>query len=171
MANMYPKNISEYLQPQYNLLACLRKGIIYHHGRVPDAIRIYIEDLYRNEPAIKYVITSSTLLSGVNLPAERMFILDNKRGRSNLSHDSFKNLVGRIGRSSEIFNRKFTLYLASILQIEQIAKVFCVKLPKQNSRLKMMLRMFCLATHPLILIMPTICARHLSLLKIMRTEQ
>lgn len=98
------ENIAEYLQPQYNLLACLRKGIIYHHGSVPDAIRIYIEDLYRNEPAIKYVITSSTLLSGVNLPAERMFILDNKRGRSNLSHDSFKNLVGRICRFSEIFN-------------------------------------------------------------------
>lgn len=98
------ENIAEYLQPQYNLLACLRKGIIYHHGSVPDAIRIYVEDLYRNEPAIKYVITSSTLLSGVNLPAERMFILDNKRGRSNLSHDSFKNLVGRVCRFSEIFN-------------------------------------------------------------------
>lgn len=97
-------NISEYLQPQYNLLTCLRKGIIYHHGSVPDAIRIYIEDLYKKDDAVKYVITSSTLLSGVNLPAERMFILDNKRGRSNLSHDSFKNLVGRACRFSEIFN-------------------------------------------------------------------
>lgn len=97
-------NISEYLQPQYNLLTCLRKGIIYHHGSVPDAIRIYIEDLYKKDDTVKYVITSSTLLSGVNLPAERMFILDNKRGRSNLSHDSFKNLVGRVCRFSEIFN-------------------------------------------------------------------
>ena len=97
-------NISEYLQPQYNLLTCLRKGIIYHHGSVPDAIRIYIEDLYKKDDAVKYVITSSTLLSGVNLPAERMFILDNKRGRSNLSHDSFKNLVGRVCRFSEIFD-------------------------------------------------------------------
>lgn len=97
-------NISEYLQPQYNLLTCLRKGIIYHHGSVPDAIRIYIEDLYKKDDAVRYVITSSTLLSGVNLPAERMFILDNKRGRSNLSHDSFKNLVGRVCRFSEIFN-------------------------------------------------------------------
>ena len=97
-------NISEYLQPQYNLLTCLRKGIIYHHGSVPDAIRIYIEDLYKKDDAVRYVITSSTLLSCVNLPAERMFILDNKRGRSNLSHDSFKNLVGRVCRFSEIFN-------------------------------------------------------------------
>lgn len=99
-------NISEYLQPQYNLLTCLRKGIIYHHGSVPDAIRIYIEDLYKKDDAVRYVITSSTLLSGVNLPAERMFILDNKRGRSNLSHDSFKNLVGRVCRFSEIFSHE-----------------------------------------------------------------
>ena len=99
------KNIADYLQPQYHLLSCLQKGIIYHHGSVPDAIRIYIEDLYKKDPTIKYVITSSTLLSGVNLPAERMFILDNRRGRSNLSHDAFKNLVGRICRFSEIFNR------------------------------------------------------------------
>ena len=99
-------NISEYLQPQYNLLACLRKGIIYHHGSVPDAIRIYIEDLYKKDDAVRYVITSSTLLSGVNLPTERMFVLDNKRGRSNLSHDSFKNLVGRVCRFSEIFSHE-----------------------------------------------------------------
>lgn len=99
-------NISEYLQPQYNLLACLCKGIIYHHGSVPDAIRIYIEDLYKKDDAVRYVITSSTLLSGVNLPTERMFVLDNKRGRSNLSHDSFKNLVGRVCRFGEIFSHE-----------------------------------------------------------------
>lgn len=98
------KNISEYLMPQYNLLTCLRKGIIYHHGSVPDSIRIYIEDLYRNDPNVKYVITSSTLLSGVNLPAERMFILSNKRGAANLQPDAFRNLIGRVCRFSDIFD-------------------------------------------------------------------
>lgn len=46
-------NIAEYLQPQYNLITCLRKGIIYHHGSVPDAIRIYIEDLYKETDGFK----------------------------------------------------------------------------------------------------------------------
>lgn len=71
---------------------------------MPDAIRIYVEELYRSESEIKFIVTSSTLLSGVNLPAERMFILDNRRGRGNLRTDSFKNLVGRVCRFSEIFN-------------------------------------------------------------------
>ncbi len=98
------KNISEYLQPQYNLITCLRKGVIYHHGSVPDAIRIYIEDLYKRVPEIRFVVTTSTLLSGVNLPAERMFILDNKKGKGKLRPESFKNLIGRVCRFSELFN-------------------------------------------------------------------
>ena len=95
--------IAEYLMPQYNLITCLKKGIIYHHGSVPDSVRLYIEDLYKKEPSIKFVVTNSTLLSGVNLPAERMFILDNKKGRSNLRPEAFKNLVGRVCRFSDIF--------------------------------------------------------------------
>ncbi|WP_407385700.1 DEAD/DEAH box helicase [Holdemanella porci] len=97
-------NISRYLQPQYNMLKCLRKGIIYHHGSVPDVIRIYVEDLYKKEQKIKFIITSSTLLSGVNIPADKMFILDNRKGASNLTHDSFRNLIGRVCRFSEIFS-------------------------------------------------------------------
>lgn len=100
-------DISSFLQPQYNLLTCLKKGVIYHHGSVPDAIRIYIEELYKKESSIKYIVSNSTLLSGVNLPAERMFILDNRRGRTYLKADSFKNLVGRICRFSEVFNNDF----------------------------------------------------------------
>lgn len=98
------ESISNYLQPEYNLLTCLRKGVIYHHGSVPDVIRTFIEELYKNEPSIKYIITNSTLLSGVNLPAEKMFLLDVRKGRKNLSRDSFKNLVGRVCRFSEVFN-------------------------------------------------------------------
>lgn len=100
------KNLSEYLQPQYNLIACLKKGVIYHHGSVPDVVRIFIEDLYKRLPEIKYIVTSSTLLAGVNLPAERIFILDSKKGRGNLRSDAFKNLIGRICRFSEIFDSK-----------------------------------------------------------------
>lgn len=98
------KNIAEYIHPQYNLIRYIQKGMIYHHGSVPDAIRLYIEQLYLTIPEINHVITSSTLLEGVNLPAERMFILDNKKGRGLLSPSSFKNLIGRVCRFGEIFN-------------------------------------------------------------------
>lgn len=99
-------NISEYLNPEYTLVKCLKKGFIYHHGSVPDAIRQYIEYQYAMCDELKFVLTSSTLLEGVNLPADKMFLLDNRKGQGNLSPSSFKNLIGRVCRFSEIFNSK-----------------------------------------------------------------
>ncbi len=96
-------NLKEFIHPQYQLLDCIRKGFIYHHGSVPDSIRIYIEHAFATYPEIKYVVTSSTLLEGVNLPADKLFILDNRKGRGYLSPSNFKNLIGRVCRFSEIF--------------------------------------------------------------------
>lgn len=97
-------NISEYVSDNYYLVKALKKGIIYHHGSVPDVIRIYIEHLYQTYDEIKFVITSSTLLEGVNIPASKIFIMDNRKGKKYLYPSSFKNLIGRICRFNEIFN-------------------------------------------------------------------
>ena len=97
-------NISQYISPEYTLVKCLKKGVIYHHGAVPDSIRLYIEHLYTVFPEIRFIITSSTLLEGVNIPATRMFLLDNRKGRGNLSASNFRNLIGRVCRFSEVFN-------------------------------------------------------------------
>lgn len=99
------KNIAEYVHPNYRLIECVKRGVIYHHGAVPEPIRMYIERLYAELKDIKYVVTSSTLLEGVNLPADKMFIMDNKKGQSNLSPSDFKNLIGRVCRFSQIFDR------------------------------------------------------------------
>lgn len=97
------KQLSDHIHGQYNLVQCLQKGIIYHHGSVPDIIKLYIEDLYKNNSGIRYIITTSTLLSGVNIPAEKMFLLNCKKGRHNLTQSEFKNLTGRVCRFKEIF--------------------------------------------------------------------
>lgn len=97
-------HLSKYLDPQYFLIDCLKKGFIYHHGSVPDNVRLYIEHLFSEVEDIRFVITSSTLLEGVNIPSEKLFLLDNKKGRSNLSPSQFKNLIGRVCRFNEIFS-------------------------------------------------------------------
>ena len=100
------KHISEYIDPEYTIVKCLKKGVIYHHGSVPDPIRSYIEYLFAAFSEIKYVITSSTLLEGVNIPASKIFVMDCRKGRGNLTHASFKNLIGRVCRFSEIFDEQ-----------------------------------------------------------------
>lgn len=96
--------ISDFIHPEYNLIRCIRKGIVYHHGGMPEIIRLYVESIFSKKPELSFVITSSTLLEGVNIPAEKIFLLSTKKGKSNLSKSQFKNLIGRVNRFSEIFN-------------------------------------------------------------------
>ena len=100
------QNLSKYIHPDYKMIKCLKKGVIYHHGSVSESVRSYMQKLYMEIPEIKYIITSSTLLSGVNLPATRLFLLDVRKGRANLNFESFKNLVGRVCRFDQIFNKE-----------------------------------------------------------------
>lgn len=99
-------DLKEYVHEDYKLANYLNKGIIYHHGSIPEQIRYFIEELYIKVPEIKILIANSTLLEGVNIPATKMFILDPNRGKSYLSPSSFHNLVGRVCRFGEIFNKK-----------------------------------------------------------------
>ena len=97
-------DLKDFIHDDYKLAEYIRKGIIYHHGSVPESVRYYMEELYVSVSEVKYLIANSTLLEGVNIPATKMFILDPRRGNGYLSPSSFKNLVGRICRFGEIFN-------------------------------------------------------------------
>ncbi|WP_295795245.1 DEAD/DEAH box helicase [Mucilaginibacter sp.] len=96
--------IADFLHPDYNLLKCIQKGVAYHHGGMPELVRLYVESIFTNNPELHFIITNSTLLEGVNIPAEKIFLLTTKIGRNNFSKSEFKNLIGRICRFSEIFN-------------------------------------------------------------------
>lgn len=100
------ESISDFLHSEYLLVEGLRKGVLYHHGSVPDIVKLYIERAYTEIPEIRHIVCNSTLLEGVNIPAEKMFILENKKGSRNLSQSEFRNLVGRVCRFNEIFSGK-----------------------------------------------------------------
>lgn len=99
-------DLEEITHKDYDLLYCLERGVVYHHGSMPDRIKLFVENLYSNMKSIKYIVTTSTLLEGVNIPAEKLFVLDNRKGRRKLSPAQFKNLLGRICRFSEVFHRE-----------------------------------------------------------------
>lgn len=94
------KIIGEYIHPDYYLADFIKKGVAYHFGNMPQLIRNLIEDLYKNGD-IRYVFCTSTLLEGVNMPTQNLFILDNRKHRSELKSIDFWNLAGRAGRMSQ----------------------------------------------------------------------
>lgn len=89
--------IEETVHDQYFLIDCLKKGVAFHFGKIPQRIRERIEALFRSGE-IHFLFCTSTLLEGVNLPAKNIFILSKKIGMSNMDDVNFWNLAGRAGR-------------------------------------------------------------------------
>ena len=92
--------INKKVHKQYYLKYCLKKGIAYHFGGIPEEIKIRVEELYKLG-VIKIIFCTSTLLEGVNLPAKNIFILSERIGLSNMNEVDFWNLAGRAGRLSK----------------------------------------------------------------------
>lgn len=86
------------VHPQYALGQVLQRGVAFHYGNMPALLRVEIERLFR-EGTLKYLVCTSTLLEGVNLPCKNLFVRGPRRGQGNpMSPADFWNLAGRAGR-------------------------------------------------------------------------
>lgn len=85
------------IHPQYYLIKCLLKRVAFHHSNLSEFVRKEIETLF-NKGRIKTLFCTSTLLEGVNLPADNLFILHPDKNQKELSSFEFGNLIGRAGR-------------------------------------------------------------------------
>ena len=52
----------------------LERGVIYLHAKMPTIIKEYLEDVFKKESAIKYMIANNVILEGVNHPIDNLFI-------------------------------------------------------------------------------------------------
>lgn len=96
--NEVSKEIKEEIHADYYLADIIKKGVSYHVGYLPAHIRTRIETLYR-EKEIKTLFSTSTLMEGVNLPADNLIVISCRIGRKgNMNSVEFKNLLGRVGR-------------------------------------------------------------------------
>lgn len=125
------KEIEEKIHNEYYLASLVRKGIAYHIGALPSAIRIKIENLL-HLGYIKYCFCTSTLLEGVNVPVDNLFVFDYKKGLANLSTIDAFNLIGRAGRVSlNEFGNVFII-IEDEKTREYFNEVLIQKLPNQT---------------------------------------
>ena len=89
---------SESVHESYELARCLRKGVAFHYGEMPSQLRREIEQAVA-DGIVDYLVCTSTLLQGVNLPAKNIFLLRPEKGSNKpLVSTDFWNLAGRAGR-------------------------------------------------------------------------
>ena len=93
------EEIREEVHDNYFLADTVLKGVAYHVSYLPTSIRLRIEELFRKRKGgIHTIFCTSTLLEGVNLPADNLFITDYRNGSRSMSAVDFRNLIGRVGR-------------------------------------------------------------------------
>lgn len=130
--NSLAKDIRNEVHGDYYLAELVEQGIAYHIGYLPTDIRMRLEELYR-EGLIKTIFCTSTLIEGVNLPADNLFITSYKSGLSKFSEVDFKNLIGRVGRIKyNLYGNVFITRLEDNMKKEDFIELVKTEVPRQE---------------------------------------
>ncbi|BAU38709.1 DEAD/DEAH box helicase-like [Acetobacter pasteurianus NBRC 101655] len=93
--------VKKHVHKEYALVDTLEKGVGFHYGHMPSLLRKQLENQFR-ERKIHYLVCTSTLLYGLNLPARNIFLEKPSTGRGHaISGPDFWNLSGRAGRMGQ----------------------------------------------------------------------
>lgn len=93
----------ESVHRRYALIECLARGIAFHYSNIPPRLRLALEQAF-SEGQIDFLVCTSTLLQGVNTPAQNIFMFQPEKGQHQpLTAVDFWNLAGRAGRLQQEF--------------------------------------------------------------------
>lgn len=104
----------------------------YHIGYLPNHIRTSIEKNFR-ERKIDVLFCTSTLVEGVNLPADNLFVMSYKNGNHNMTAVDFRNLIGRVGRIEyNLYGNVFILRHSTKQKQEKFKELITKAIPNQE---------------------------------------
>jgi POLQ-like helicase len=88
----------KHLGQDYSQTQSAKLGIFAHSGNTPQGLRHAIEYAMQQD-LIKFVVCTSTLAQGVNLPIRYLIVTSIYQGQDKIKTRDFHNLIGRSGRS------------------------------------------------------------------------
>ena len=126
------KEIKQEVHGDYFLAELITKGVAYHIGYLPSTIRMRIEELFRSG-AITTIFCTSTLVEGVNMPADNLFITSYKKGYAYMDAVDFRNLIGRVGRIEyNLYGNVFLVSMNDKVKEEKFEELLKEKIPEQK---------------------------------------
>jgi hypothetical protein len=126
------QDIKNEVHGDYYLADVISKGVAYHIGYLPATIRMRIEELFRRG-LIHTMFCTSTLVEGVNLPADNLFITHYKNGQAKMTPVDFKNLIGRVGRIEyNLYGNVFLVRLEEKVKSNEFLNLLKQEVPEQK---------------------------------------
>lgn len=95
--------IKKTIHSKYSLWKFLHQGIAFHYGNMPLIVRTEVERLFAKNK-IRYLVCTSTLIEGINMPCQSIFVRGPTKGKGKpMPLNDFWNLAGRAGRWGKEF--------------------------------------------------------------------
>jgi hypothetical protein len=113
--NIILDSFSDWLKINYSqhyiLSDIVKKGIGIHNGRLHRSLSQIQVKLFEEENGLDNIVSTSSIIEGVNTSAENVIIWANRsgKGRARLNNFTYKNIVGRGGRMFKHFIGKIYL--------------------------------------------------------------
>lgn len=98
-SNWLDKNYGEL----WYLADLVKKGIGVHHGRLHRSLSQIQIRLFEEQEGLDTIISTSSIIEGVNTSAENVYVWRNKNGSKNLNDFTYRNIIGRGGRMFKHF--------------------------------------------------------------------
>lgn len=107
LQNVLLENFADWLSKNYgsnwHLTSLIRRGVGIHTGQLHRAISQIQVRLFEEENGLKNLVSTSSIVEGVNTSAKNVVIWKSKNGGSKLTDFTYRNIIGRGGRMLKHF--------------------------------------------------------------------
>lgn len=106
---VFPKSLKHFSQwilkhyGEFYLINSLRKAVGIHYGKLHRCLSQIQVKLFEETNGLQTIISTSSLIEGINIPAKNLILWNNKKATSNLDSFTYKNILGRSGRMFQYF--------------------------------------------------------------------
>ena len=90
--------LSKHYEPDWSLPNLIVNGVGIHNGRLHRSLSQIQIRLFEESNGLDRIVSTSSIIEGVNTSAEIVVLWSNKNGRARIDDFTYKNIIGRGGR-------------------------------------------------------------------------
>ncbi len=103
LLNQFSDWLGKNYEYNWNLTNLVKRGTGVHNGRLHRSLSQIQVKLFEEGEGLSNIVSTSSIIEGVNTSAENVIIWMNKIGKSNLKDFTYRNIIGRGGRMFKHF--------------------------------------------------------------------
>jgi hypothetical protein len=90
--------LAKHYDPNWTLVALVTRGAGVHNGQIHRSLSQIQIKLFEEEEGLGILISTSSIVEGVNTSAQNVILWSNRKGRPRLDDFTYRNIMGRGGR-------------------------------------------------------------------------